>query len=454
MKKLLFLMIFISTLSGVLSLDINSSIDTNTLVKGVENKVILHLILSDAPEGLYNVYTLSDILISPLDMFQINDNSIKKEFELRASENLKTDGLYTFTYTINQRGIQKYDRQITLDILNLEEVIEVSSDNINISDNEISFYVKNLENVELKNLKAKFSSIVFETEKEFDLKPFEKKVFNVIVDGFKLKRIKAGVYVIDSTFYTNQGNKEISGTLFFGETKGISTLEKKSGILIQNEEISKVNTGNVVESVRIELTRNIISRFFTTFQEEPNIVERNGFFIKYTWLKERLGPAEILTVKAQTNYVVPFFVILFVIIILVGMKKYNKSKIIVKKSVNPVRTKNGEFALKISISIKALRSVENVVITDHIPRMVKLFNKFGTIQPTKIDPNTRTIQWKVGALGSREERIVSYIVYSKVGVVGKFSLPSARVLFEKDNIVEQVDSNFVFFMNEQTTTEN
>ena len=73
----------------------------------------------------------------------------------------------------------------------------------------------------------------------------------------------------------------------------------------------------------------------------------------------------------------------------------------------------------------------------------------GNIKPDKIDAESRRIHWHIGDLESGEERIFNYIVYSKVGIVGKFSLPKALAVFEKEGNIHEVDSNSVFFMNEQ-----
>jgi hypothetical protein len=56
-------------------------------------------------------------------------------------------------------------------------------------------------------------------------------------------------------------------------------------------------------------------------------------------------------------------------------------------------------------------------------------------------------------LEAGEVRSLSYIVYSKVGIVGKFSLPRALAVFEKDGNLHEINSNNVFFMNEQTDKE-
>jgi hypothetical protein len=71
------------------------------------------------------------------------------------------------------------------------------------------------------------------------------------------------------------------------------------------------------------------------------------------------------------------------------------------------------------------------------------------VKPDKINAENRRIHWNIGDLNAGEERLFTYIVYSKVGIVGKFSLPGALAVFEKDGKIHEVESNKVFFMSDQ-----
>lgn len=454
MNKLFILGLLLFLSFSVYAIEIQEDYDTNVLVNGLDSRIKLTLSITDAEPGVYSVYSLSDVSINPTESFEINESTFEKEFILEATENLDVLGSYVFTYTLNQKGVEKFDKKFTVNVMELEDVLEISSETIDFSSNEIEFYVKNKENVYLKGLEAEFSSLLFETKKTFDLAPFEKKVIKVVVDNYLLRKTKAGVYVIESVFKTNDGKKTIDGTLYLGEKKGITTTEDKSGLIVITETISKINAGNVFESVEINVERNIISRLFTEFNIEPTRIERSGFVVKYTWVKERLGPAEVVTVKAKTNYLLPFLIIIFAVVALFAIKRFSQSKLFVEKSVKPIKTKGGEFALKVTLRLKAVKSLENLTLVDKIPQMLKLFKNFGSIQPDKIDPQTRRIHWNIGDLKAGEERILTYITYSKIGVVGKFSLPKALAVFEHEDSVSEVESNAVFFMNEQVSTDS
>jgi hypothetical protein len=449
MEKLTFFLIGILCLSMVSALNVSEQHDTTILIKDLDNSIKLTLSITNASAGLYNVYTLSEVSIKPSAMFTISEESTEKEFTISATENLDVEGYYTFTYTLNHRDTEKINNKFTIQILKLGDILEISSNSIDPESGEISFYIKNKENVRLENLSAKFSSILFDIEKTFDIGPYEKVEIPVEVDRDKLKKTKAGVYIIEGIFKTNKGTEKIEGNLYLGEKKGITTTEDSSGLLIRTQTVTKINTGNIVESIRIKAKKNIFSRLFTSFNIEPMITERKGMIVEYTWIKERLNPSEIYMIKIKTNYILPFFTILFAILALLGFKRFTETKIEIKKSVHHIKTKSGEFALKITLSLKAKKSIENATLIDKVPAIVKIYKKFGLIKPDKIDAESRRIHWNIGDLQAGEERVFNYVVYSKVGIVGKFSLPSALAVFEKNDKIHEVESNKVFFMSDQ-----
>ena len=81
--------------------------------------------------------------------------------------------------------------------------------------------------------------------------------------------------------------------------------------------------------------------------------------------------------------------------------------------------------------------------------MAKLYEQFGR-KPDKIDEQTRRLIWDISHLNKGEERVYSYIFYSKVRTVGRFELPSAIVLFEQDGEKREVWSNKTYFVSELT----
>jgi hypothetical protein len=406
----------------------------------------------NATPGLYNLYTLANIAIEPQEMFTILGNDdFEKEFTLIPMNSLNVDGLYSFTYILHQRSTgEKFNERITVNHVSIGDLFDIYSEPIGLETESIIIYIENLEDVSLEGVNVEFSSIVFENfGQTFDIGPHEKRIISIPADSESLKKTKAGVYIITAVFSTPKGEVITQGNLYLGEKKGLTSFEDSSGFLIQKLTIIKTNLGNIVEEVTITIRKNFFSRLFTTFNIEPIQVSRDGFIIEYVWIKEKLNPTESLIVQAKTNYILPFFIIVFGILFFVGLKRFNETKIEVTKSVVPVKTKNGEFALRITLGLASKKSVENVTLIDKVPAIVKIYKNFGTVKPDKIDPISRRLHWHIGDLEAGEARSFSYVVYSKVGIVGKFSLPSATAIFEKDGQIHEVESNKVFFLNEQ-----
>ena len=437
------------------ALTINDSIDGNVIVKEFGNSLEFNVTIEDGVYGDYNIYTLSDVYIYPSSTFKLYDGkSYENTFSIEPMERLlKVDGSYTVVYTLNHRDVEKFDRFIGIEVLGLADIIEIESNKVELNDDVVLVEIRNLENIELSNLTVKLSSILFDVEKVVNLPAYDSVKVDIPVSNEELKKIKGGVYLVEASFVTPKGDVMVDGNLYLNEEESVNTFERSSGIFWRTRTIDNVNTGNTVEDVRVEVEKNILTRFFTTFNKEPLNVVREGFVVKYVWA-ERLGPSEVLTISSTTNYLYPILLLLLLYFVFVGLRRFFKLKLIIEKSVTPVRTKNGEFALRVRLFVKAKRTISDVVLMDRIPRTVKIYKKFGISTPDEIDAVTRRLRWNIGDLKAGEERLFTYVVYSRVGYVGKFVLPPAVGKFHFGDNLYSIDSNSVFFLAEQTSKED
>jgi len=334
-----------------------------------------------------------------------------------------------------------------VNILALKDALEITSEANDPEKDTVRFFVRNRANADLKNLEINFSSALFNIENQnFDLDAYSIKIFDVSVPN--LKTIEAGSYLVSGEVKVVSGSGKIDGKIYIGEKQGIETSEENYGLIIRTEKTLKSNVGNVFEDVNVVVEKDAFSRLFTTFNVEPNVVDRDGWKVSYIWNK-KLGPSESFEVVSKTNYVLPLLVLIAASFLVLGFKKFYTKKIDVVKSVSPVKTKGGQFALRVKISVKAKENIQNVSLVDKIPAVVKIHEKFETLKPDKVDLKNRRIEWNFGDLNAGEERAISYIVYSTIGVVGKFALPSAVVVFEKESEIHEVESNHVYFLSEQ-----
>ena len=158
--------------------------------------------------------------------------------------------------------------------------------------------------------------------------------------------------------------------------------------------------------------------------------------------------------NVRTNWLFPLLVIALIIAIVLLTNQYTRTNIVLKKRVSFVRAKGGEFALKVSVLVNARKHVERVNVIDRLPPLVRLYERFGGETPTRVDEKNKKIEWNFERLEAGETRMISYIIYSKVGVMGKFALPRAAAVYEKEGEISEAESNIAYFVAEPRKMED
>jgi hypothetical protein len=365
---------------------------------------------------------------------------------------LKNQGSYTFEYTIQGQDDSETEKQLTIKIINLKDAFEIGAGEFDSSTNSLNVYIHNKVNFDFSKIDAEITSPFFNFKETFSLKPNEKKNFEVQLNKEDFKKLMAGFYTLNAKINIEDKETNVEGTLKFIEKNIVTTTEENYGLIVSTKTIEKINEGNVVVESETILKKNIISRLFTSFSLQPDIVERQGLIIYYIWDKE-INPGENLKIIVKTNWLFPLLIIFFIIAIVALTKQYSKTNLVLKKKVSFVRAKGGEFALKISIIINAKKYVEKINIIDKLPPLVKIHERFGGEQPRRINEKNKRIEWEIEKLEEGEKRIISYIIYSKIGVLGKFSLPTATAVYEKEGKIHETQSNRAFFIAEQSKKE-
>ena len=314
--------------------------------------------------------------------------------------------------------------------------------------NQIEIFIKNNENIDLGEMKVKFSSVFFNVEKNFTIGPKEKKSFNVQLNNEDFRELMAGFYTLTAEVIIGEKDSRVEGIIKFVEKDLVTTTKKDYGFLINTKIIEKKNEGNTLVPSETVIKKNIISRLFTSFSPQPDNVEREGGTIYYTWTQE-IKPGETLEIVVKTNWLLPFLIILFVVAIVALVKQNTGTNLVLKKKVSFVKAKGGEFALKVSIFLNAKKYIERVNVIDRLPPLVNIYERFGGDKPDRIDEKNRRLEWNFEKLEAGEIRVLSYIIYSKVGILGKFALPTATAIFEREGEIHETESNRAFFVAEQ-----
>ena len=451
MKKLgvmILLVFFLPVVSGVLEISKEPVIDV--IIPEINQKAVYDLKIKNlGVEDNFFIYSLVGVNMWPNESFHINSGEVKNiKVEMWPEQAIiDKGGTFNFVYKIkNSLGYIQEDT-ILIRVVDLKDAIDINSYTIDFESDKTIIYVKNRVSLPFPNVKARFVSSFFDFRKEFSLDRYDKKEFEVSLNKEAVKKLIAGSYVITADIETYGVKERIENSFRFTEKLEVRTEESKRGILFSKTEVKKINEGNLPSIVQVNIKKNIISRLFTTFNDEPVSVERDGFFVSYKFQNE-LGPSETYVVRATTSWLYPLLLIGAVILIGYLTKAYVSAYLVLRKRATYVKTKGGEFALKISVIVRAKKFVEKINIVDKIPPLVKVHERFGINEPDKIDEKNRRLEWHIDSLQPGEERIFSYIVYSKISPIGKFEVPQATGVFEREGRIHETNSNRVFFISE------
>ena len=433
------------------SLNINKIEKTPVVITELNNPATYEFdITNNGSAESDEMYSFVGVHFIPNGTFSLASGLNKIDVSAQLSPDLmnKTDGNYYFAYEIKGDNSGITSDNLLVELVSLKNVLSFEADGFNIGDTQVKMKVTNNKNINLTNLNLHFNSLFFDSQQTLSFEPYESKdiILNVNKDG--VDKIASGNYVYNIDLALQGVNVSVQPSLDYLPKEEVTSDSTSEGFIIRKSTYTKTNVGNVPADVQIQTSRDILSRLYTINSIEPNDVNRNLLYATYTWDK-KINPGESFSVTTTTNYTLPFIFILLVIVIALLVRAYTMTNIVVNKRVSYVKTRGGEFALKVTLNVKAKKFVENIQIIDRLPGMAQLYEKFG-IRPDKIDAATKRLFWNIDRLNSGEERVYSYIIYSKVNVVGRFELPSATAIYQRDGKTEQILSNRTFFVAETT----
>ena len=442
--------IFAFSLVSAVSLSIEKQADDVAMIYELSQPAVFDLKITNNGAGdnfiFYNFFG-SDMF--PKGTVTINGMETKLvQVGVYPRADLKQEGWVKFDIFIKGQNKDEMSYPLMVNIVRLKDAFEVGAEEFKPDSNNITVYVKNLLNFNFNDVAMKFKSPFFNFEKVISISPHEKKTIEITLNKEDFRDLMAGFYTMNVEVNADNQKANVEGTIKFSEKDIVTSTENQYGVIVNTKKIIKSNEGNVVSKTVTVLKKNVLSRLFTSFNPEPDLVERKGLVIYYTWEKE-LNPGEKLNVTVKTNWLLPLLIVLLIVVIVILTKQFSRTNLALKKKVTFVRAKGGEFALKVSILVSARKFVERVNVIDRLPPITKLHERFGGEMPKKIDAKNKRIEWYFDRLQAGESRVISYIIYSKVGVLGKFVLPTTTAIYEKDGEVHEAESNRAFFIAEQ-----
>jgi len=443
--------LFISLSFASATLEITKETVSSMAIPSLNLPAIFNLQIKNTGDAdTFDIYSLVGMNLEPNYSFYIENSSttniVLKAYPTNAVQS--SPEYLSFEYKIRgvASGLQTDD--VAIVIVNLKDAFNFYIDEINPDSQTTKIHLENKAGHSFNDLELSYSSEFFSDSQKFSLEPYENKEITINLDTQKMKELLAGPYIVNAKIKISDYEEGTSTILKFSEREGIKTIESKEGVLMNRWEIEKKNEGNTKVYANIIISKNILSSLFTSFNVHYNKKEIQGFKVTYLFNQE-ISPGESLEVIAKTNWWILIGIIAGLIIIWYIIDEFIRNKLVLRKSVSLVRTKGGEFALKITIRARARDFIEKIKLLDRLPPMAKVFEKPGLAMQYKLDHANRRIEWNVQALAKGEEREFSYIIYSKVGVFGKYELPQADAIYEYKGNLKEANSNRAFYTNEK-----
>lgn len=432
-------------------LEIEKITKENIAIAEVGNPVYYDLVVDNLKaEDQFKFFTLVGVQIEPSEYITLQPGNTTVHIKATLSDKLLRErrGLLYFEYQVKGMRRDLLKDQLLVKIVSLKDVLDISYSDFRPGDDSVKITVRNKEDVRLDNLTLIFDSVFFRDSAPLGLGPRESKTFTVPLNSEGTESLVAGPYIAITTVVTGKEDSKIEGIVDFLEKEGTSVSEDSNGIIVRTTTMRKTNRGNTQVVANVSLKKDIMSRLFTSFSPEPDEVTRDGFFIGYVWHMS-LNPSESLVVVSVTNYTIPFLILAVIIGIGIVARIYYLGSVSINKRVSLVRTRGGEFALRVVLRVRARKTIDKLQLVDSLPGMTKLYENYGK-HPDMIEKDNRRLAWNIGHLRRGQERVYSYIVYSKLNIVGKFELPLAHATFEKNGKSGEAYSNRAYFAMEKS----
>jgi hypothetical protein len=196
----------------------------------------------------------------------------------------------------------------------------------------------------------------------------------------------------------------------------------------QIKTITVKNEGNVVENdfYITESVSDFVSKLFYPVTT-PTIVESADGKVSYSWKIDRLPPGEETSVTYEIRFVSIWFSGIVIAIVVYIAFTYVYTPRISKQftMIGPLK-RGKEISMLLELRNSTLYEIKNIVVSDSIPPLASLVEKFDTMRPEakKTDAGTE-LMWRIKSLKPFEERVLTYRIKTNVDIIGSMHLPKA-----------------------------
>lgn len=308
-------------------------------------------------------------------------------------------------------------------------------------------YIKNSEETVLPaKIKVKIykEKTIYEHQGVIELDGLKTTKFEKTIT-FKPKESPEEYFVEFTVYYENKVLSRVTKTINIISYSSVQKQEKTSSSLFGKEVVITLkNTGTGKEIVEAGKDLGILEWLLTT--EISGAPRFTGAAV--VW-KVEVPAGEEIKVHYKTTYV-PLLIFPFIVLAIGWVMWWTDRKVDIKKELD-YKVEDQKIEGKVFISFKNItkKPIENIELEEEIPGFVSEVGEFGTAKPLiKKEGKNAKLVWKIKTAHPKEERIYSYKFRTKLGVLGKISLPPSTLRFAWKKSEVERRSNIVSFINE------
>ncbi len=312
---------------------------------------------------------------------------------------------------------------------------------------ELALELENRLNVLLSEVEVYASSDIFEKREGFKLLPLqvrEEKLEIEIPESAKPKNYDLNLRV----YYDNQlVSKQELEFLVSTSSDLVFTKDEDKSFLKTTETVTLKNLGNADVDDIYDKELSGWQKMFASYTPEPTYTDEMGAHWRFS-----LAPNNEYQIVTVVNYRTLFWLIL--VVLSFGLFAYFSlaKGVSVKKEIIKLKTdKEGKSKLRIMVHIKnrSSKPLKHAKLIEILPHHLHPKPVFGTLKPDKVQKGSQGIRlmWEMDVIDKHEERIVTYNVETKVGVLGQITLPAAMLRYKnKAGRVTSSQSNQLKFL--------
>ena len=378
-------------------------------------------------------------------------------FRVAPTQSIQNSGFYDISFTTqsrNTRDAKTFNTEILIKSdshRQFQPAIRISTPRLGedgVIDPRFPFDVRvrleNLNALSIPSLKVLVSSSHFEDYFEAPISPNSELIRYVpfTINPYtppSVDTLTIRLYLDGILLFRNDFEYEIRENRLLFERD--SSLSKKK-FLFNTYHVILENKGNVDSSEVFSYPIGRFAHMFTrTNVPSEFVITESGSELVFD---VSLTPSEVTEIVIITDYRATFYSILsLLILIVVVLVLYFtlRSPILVTKKAAIVAEKDGgtqEIKILLNIRNRTNKNLENISVVDRIPDITEIEKEvsLGTLMPSKVIRHAKKgtlIKWNFPSIEGFEERIITYKIHSKLGILGGFELPSCIVKFDTPN---------------------